>query len=64
MVKNVIVIGVGLVDGFGFGVNVWMVLIIWGLVEFICLGVKLGVNLEIFMGMVGFGDLVLICIDN
>lgn len=29
-----------------------------------CLGVKVGVQLEIFMGMVGLGDLVLICIDN
>lgn len=62
--KNVIVIGVGLVDGLGFGVNVRIVFIICGLVELICLGVKFGVNFEIFMGMVGLGDFVFICIDN
>lgn len=64
VVKNVIVIGVGMLDGIGFGVNVCMVLIICGLVEMFCFGVVLGVDLEIFMGMVGFGDLVFICIDN
>lgn len=57
-------IGVGMLDGFGFGVNVCIVLIICGLVELCCLGCVLGVCLDIFMGMVGFGDLILICIDN
>lgn len=64
MIKNVIVIGVGVLDGMGFGVNVCIVLIICGLVEISCLGVLFGVDLKIFMGMVGLGDLVFICIDN
>lgn len=59
-----IVIGVGMFDGIGFGVNVWIVLIICGLVEMMCFGFVLGVDFFIFMGMVGLGDLVLICIDN
>lgn len=64
VVKNVIVIGVGMFDGIGFGVNVCTVLIICGLVEMLCFGAVLGVDFVIFMGMVGFGDLVFICIDN
>lgn len=51
-------------DGIGFGVNVCMVLIMCGLIEMLWFGVVFGVDFVIFMGMVGLGDLVLICIDN
>lgn len=63
-IKNVIAIGVGISDGFGFGANARTALITRGLAEMSRLGVALGAKPETFMGMAGLGDLILTCTDN
>lgn len=45
VLKNIIVLGVGIFDGFGYGDNVKVVLMICGMVEIICFGVVVGFNL-------------------
>ena len=63
-VKNVLAIGAGLSDGLSFGANTRIALITRGLNELMRLGVALGASRETFMGLAGFGDLVLTCTDN
>ncbi|MFC0118008.1 NAD(P)H-dependent glycerol-3-phosphate dehydrogenase [Pseudoalteromonas xiamenensis] len=63
-VKNVIAIGAGMSDGFGFGANARTALITRGLAELCRLGCALGARSETFMGMAGLGDLILTCTDN
>ena len=63
-VKNVIAIGAGMSDGFGFGANARTALITRGLAELCRLGCALGARPETFMGMAGLGDLILTCTDN
>jgi glycerol-3-phosphate dehydrogenase (NAD(P)+) len=63
-VKNVLAVGAGLSDGLGFGANTRIALITRGLVEMTRLGVALGAQRETFMGLAGFGDLVLTCTDD
>ncbi|KKL66168.1 hypothetical protein LCGC14_2147670 [marine sediment metagenome] len=63
-VKNVIAIGAGMSDGFGFGANARTALITRGLAELCRLGCALGAKSETFMGMAGLGDLILTCTDN
>ncbi|KZN51982.1 NAD(P)H-dependent glycerol-3-phosphate dehydrogenase [Pseudoalteromonas luteoviolacea] len=63
-VKNVIAIGAGMSDGFGFGANTRTMLITRGLAELCRLGCALGAKTETFMGMAGLGDLILTCTDN
>ncbi|ALU43117.1 NAD(P)H-dependent glycerol-3-phosphate dehydrogenase [Pseudoalteromonas rubra] len=63
-VKNVIAIGAGMSDGFGFGANARTAFITRGLAELCRLGLSLGARSETFMGMAGLGDLILTCTDN
>lgn len=63
-IKNVIAIGAGISDGFGFGANARTALITRGLAEMSRLGIALGAKPETFMGMAGLGDLILTCTDN
>ena len=63
-VKNVLAVGAGLSDGLRFGANTRVALITRGLSEMTRLGLKLGARRETFMGLSGFGDLVLTCTDN
>ncbi|MBD57235.1 NAD(P)H-dependent glycerol-3-phosphate dehydrogenase [Pseudoalteromonas sp. SSMSWG5] len=63
-VKNVIAIGAGMSDGFGFGANARTALITRGLAELCRLGCALGARSDTFMGMAGLGDLILTCTDN
>ena len=63
-VKNVLAVGAGLSDGLQFGANSRMALITRGLNELVRLGEALGARRETFMGLAGFGDLVLTCTDN
>lgn len=63
-VKNVIAIGAGISDGFGFGANARTALITRGLAELCRLGCALGAKSDTFMGMAGLGDLILTCTDN
>lgn len=62
VLKNIIVVVSGIVVGIGYGDNVKVVLMICGLVEISRLGEKLGVDLMIFLGLGGIGDLIVICI--
>lgn len=63
-VKNVMAIAAGIADGLGFGANTRAALITRGLAEMTRLGVAMGGQPETFMGLAGFGDLVLTCTDN
>ncbi len=56
--KNVIALGVGMVDGLGNGSNAKAALIIRGLSEAIVLGTTFGANPLTFIGLSGLGDLV------
>ncbi len=60
-VKNVLAIAAGISDGFGFGLNARAALITRGLAEITRLGLKLGGQMETFMGLSGAGDLILTC---
>ena len=59
--KNVIALGAGITDGFGYGNNAKAALIIRGLSEIILLGTKLGANPITFIGLSALGDLVVTC---
>lgn len=63
-VKNVLAIAAGIADGLGFGANTRAALITRGMAEIIRIGEALGGNRATFMGLSGFGDLVLTCTDN
>jgi len=63
-VKNVLAICVGAADGLGLGANTRAMLLTRGLAEIMRLGEALGGRRETFMGLAGFGDLVLTCTDN
>ncbi len=63
-VKNVMAIAAGIADGLGFGANTGAALITRGLAEMTRLGVAMGGQPETFMGLAGFGDLVLTCTDD
>lgn len=61
VVKNVIAIAAGIVEGMGFGENSKATLITRGLAEMSRLGVALGARPETFMGLAGLGDVVATC---
>ncbi|MDG4868466.1 NAD(P)-dependent glycerol-3-phosphate dehydrogenase [Guyparkeria sp. 1SP6A2] len=62
--KNVLAIGAGVSDGFGFGANARAALITRGLAEIMRLGAAMGAKPETFFGLAGLGDLVLTCTDD
>lgn len=64
ILKNIIAIGAGLVDGLGFGENAKALLISRGLVEMIHLGRAFGADLKPFLGLAGVGDLIATCGSN
>lgn len=59
--KNVLAIGVGISDGLELGHNTRAALINRGLFEMARLGLRLGAQLQTFLGLAGMGDLVLTC---
>ena len=61
VVKNVIAIGAGIAQGFGFGDNAKAAVITRGLAEMTRLGAALGARPETFSGLAGIGDLVATC---
>lgn len=63
-VKNVLAIAAGTASGMEFGVNAHAALITRGLAEIKKLGLKLGADVETFMGLSCLGDLLLTCSDN
>ncbi len=57
--KNVIALGVGMLDGAGMTDNAKAFIFTRGLHEMVQLGIKLGANQETFYGLSGVGDMVL-----
>lgn len=64
VVKNVIAIASGIVEGMGFGDNSKASLITRGLAEMSRLGVALGANPGTFNGLAGIGDVVATCASS
>ena len=61
VLKNIIAVGAGMVNGLGMGENARALLISRGLVEMIHLGKALGGNIQPFLGLAGVGDLIATC---
>ena len=61
VVKNVMAIAAGMVDGMGFGDNTKATLMTRGLAELTRLGVAIGGDPHTFSGLAGMGDLVATC---
>ncbi|GMA55746.1 glycerol 3-phosphate dehydrogenase (NAD(P)+) [Alicyclobacillus sacchari] len=59
--KNIIALGVGLVDGLALGDNTKAALMTRGLAEMTRLGVALGASPLTFSGLAGVGDLIVTC---
>ncbi len=61
VLKNIIAIASGALNGLGYGENAKGLLISRGAVEMIYLGRALGGNIKAFLGLAGIGDLVTTC---
>jgi glycerol-3-phosphate dehydrogenase (NAD(P)+) len=61
ILKNVIAIAAGALNGLGFGENAKALLISRGLVEMIHIGKHLGGDVVAFLGLAGVGDLIATC---
>lgn len=59
--KNIIALGVGLVEGLGLGDNTRAALMTRGLAEMTRLGIALGASPLTFSGLSGIGDLIVTC---
>lgn len=59
--KNIIALGVGVIDGLGFGDNSKAALMTRGIVEIARLGESLGARRITFGGLSGIGDLIVTC---
>jgi glycerol-3-phosphate dehydrogenase (NAD(P)+) len=64
VLKNIIAIAAGALQGLGYGENARSLLISRGLVEIIYLGRYLGGHIETFLGLAGVGDLVATASSN
>ncbi|MGY6560395.1 MAG: NAD(P)H-dependent glycerol-3-phosphate dehydrogenase [Nitritalea sp.] len=64
VLKNIIAIAAGALEGMGLGENARGLLISRGMVELIYLGNALGGGVKPFMGLAGIGDLVATCSSN
>ncbi len=60
-VKNVIALAAGISDGLGFGDNTKAALMTRGMAEISRLGQALGADPTTFLGLTGFGDLIVTC---
>lgn len=56
--KNTVAIAAGMLDGLGYGRNIWALLVTRGLLEMIHIGKAMGAKVEAFLGTAGIGDLV------
>jgi glycerol-3-phosphate dehydrogenase (NAD(P)+) len=59
--KNIVALGAGMNDGWGYGANAKAAFMTRGLAEITRLGVAAGANPFTFLGLAGFGDLVATC---
>ena len=62
--KNVIAIAAGICDGINYGDNSKAALLTRGMSEIIRLGKKMGASEKTFMGLSGFGDLIVTCLSK
>ncbi|MDH5475522.1 MAG: NAD(P)-dependent glycerol-3-phosphate dehydrogenase, partial [Cyclobacteriaceae bacterium] len=61
VLKNIIAIAAGALNGLGLGENARGLLVSRGMVEMIYIGEALGGNVKAFLGLAGIGDLVATC---
>ena len=61
VLKNIVALGAGMVDGLSFGDNTKAAFITRGLIEVAALGVALGANPLTFTGLAGLGDVIATC---
>ena len=61
VIKNVIALAAGIIDGMGYGDNTKAALMTRAIVEMARLGKKLGGNVQTFAGLTGIGDLIVTC---
>lgn len=62
--KNVIALVVGMASGCGFGDNTIAALMTRGMAEIMRLGLAMGARQETFLGLSGFGDLIVTCTSD
>ncbi|MDW3645578.1 MAG: NAD(P)H-dependent glycerol-3-phosphate dehydrogenase [Bacteroidia bacterium] len=58
VLKNIMAIVAGIIDGLGFGANTRGLFVTRGLAEIVHIGTGLGANPRAFLGLAGIGDLV------
>ena len=62
--KNVMAIAAGICDGINYGDNSKAALLTRGMSEIIRLGKRMGASEKTFMGLSGFGDLIVTCLSK
>lgn len=62
--KNVIAIAIGISDGKGFGDNTKAAIMTRGMNEILKLGLAMGAKPETYLGLSGFGDLIVTCLSQ
>lgn len=63
-IKNVVAIGVGIIEGLGFGYNARAAMITRATAEMIRLAAKMGAQPQTLSGLAGIGDLILTCTSD
>ncbi|MCI4668180.1 MAG: NAD(P)-dependent glycerol-3-phosphate dehydrogenase [Bacteroidia bacterium] len=61
VLKNIMAIGSGILDGLGYGFNTKAMLITRGLAEMVKIAKPLGAEVNAFLGLAGIGDLIATC---
>lgn len=59
--KNIIALGIGIIDGLGYGDNTKAAMMTRGMTEIVRLGTKMGAEESTFFGLTGMGDLIVTC---
>lgn len=59
--KNIVALGVGVIDGFGLGDNSKAAVMTRGMTEIVRLASRLGADISTFYGLAGMGDLIVTC---
>lgn len=62
--KNIIALGIGIINGMGYGDNSSAAIITRSLNDLIKMGIVMGGKLETFFGLTGIGDLIVTCLSN
>ncbi len=59
--KNIIALGIGIIDGLGYGDNTKAAMMTRGMTEIVRLATALGAEESTFFGLTGMGDLIVTC---